>query len=203
MIEDRFYKDFIKAKGHFPSIEYEILKSDQFKYRLHGNLQITDEEGTLWGIFQAAIYFKSNYPLGFASLQELSNNIPREVSRHINKEGFCCVCNPLEALRMELRPNSIIDFIENYTIPFFANQIYCDKFGSFKNGEYSHGNDGIWESFEEEFNTKNRIEIQSKLDYIQKKPGRNELCYCGSNRKIKNCHWESAERIRKLLKRLA
>ena len=200
MIEDRFYKDFIKAKVRFPEIEYEILKSDVYKYRLLGSFKIVDDERTLWGEFKAAIYFKSNYPLGFASLQEVSENIPREDKRHINKVGICCFCGPLEQLEMEVKPVSIIDFINGYTIPFFANQIYYDQFGEYKNGDYSHRQDGIWEALEEEFSTKDRTEIQSKLDYIKSKPGRNSLCYCGSNLKIKNCHWEAANRIRKLLK---
>ncbi|MBK7800087.1 MAG: SEC-C domain-containing protein [Saprospiraceae bacterium] len=202
MIEDRFYKDFIKAKVHFPEIEYEILKNHAFKYKLLGNFKIVDDEGTLWGEFKTAIYFKSNYPLGFASLQEVSEKIPREDKRHINRDGVCCFCDPLKQIEMEMKPFSIYDFIKEYTIPFFANQIYYEHFGEFKNGDYSHGEEGIWETLEEEFGTKNRTEIKSKLEYINSKPGRNSLCYCGSNLKLKHCHWEMANQIRKLSKKL-
>ena len=54
-------------------------------------------------------------------------------------------------------------------IPFYANQLYRQKSGHYKNGEYSHNGEGIWEALEEEFNTKDRDEIKRFLSEMKTK----------------------------------
>lgn len=197
MATDQFHKDFESAKKQYPNLVYTPADLNHFKYKVTGSIPIIDAEGTHWGTFHASIYFKARYPYGFAVLQEVSALIPRLIDRHIGQNGECCVCGPLEALEMEQKPLSVLAFINNYAVPYFANQIHYEEYGYYVNGEYSHDHEGLWESFEELFNTKDRGEIIKKLDFIKSKPSVNKPCPCGSGRKIKRCHLNLIKSIRK------
>lgn len=180
MAKNQFNIDFQEAKTKYSELEYALINNHRYKYRVDGILKIVDSKDSLWGVFRVSLYFKANYPFGFGILQETSNVIPRHIDRHIDKHGICCICGPVVAAKNELKPISILKFIEEHAIPYLANQIHYDEFGYFKNGEYSHYEKGLWESFEEEFKTKDPEIIKSYLNFIRSKPSVNTTCYCGS-----------------------
>lgn len=202
MGKNQFDKDFKEAKMKFPELEYTILLNEKFRYRVDGIIKIIDSEGSQRGAFRVSIYFKNNYPLGFALLQETSNVIPRIIDRHVDETGGCCICGPITQARNELKPFTILKFVQDYAIPFFANYIHFDEYGYYKNGEYSHYGKGLWESFEEEFNTTDPEKLKSILQYIGSKPGVNTQCYCESGRKLKHCHLDTQNLIASILKKL-
>jgi hypothetical protein len=195
-----FHRDFLEAKKLFPTLEYEILSEGRFKYKVTGDFPIIDSDGIIWEVFSASLYFKSNYPYGFVVLQETSQKIPRHLDRHMNENGECCVCSILDSLEMARNSIRVLNFIESYLIPFFANQVHYEKFGNYVNGEYSHLEEGIWETLEEEFKTKNRDKIKGILKYIRLNPGPNKLCYCRSGKINKKCHPRTYARVRELIK---
>jgi hypothetical protein len=92
MAKIQFQNDFNDLRQFYPDFEYEIYENLKFRYRIKGVLPVYDAEGCLYGVFRISIYFKETYPLGFAALQEVSNFIPRLVERHMDNNGFCCVC---------------------------------------------------------------------------------------------------------------
>lgn len=196
MDQARFYKDFEEVKPKYPTLTLESIDHPRFPLKVRGDIAIIDHEGTHWQTFTVAIFFSRRYPYGFAVLQELSSYIPRESDRHISKTGECCVCSPLESLEMEEAPITVLDYLERYAIPYLANQVHYDQFGYYVNGEYSHDAEGLWEAFEDLFETKDRGIIMSKLRYIKSKPGRNDTCPCGSGKKLKHCHPRKFNRIR-------
>jgi len=201
MAKNKFDNDFKEVKILYPELEFSIINGTKYKYKINGILNITDSEGSHRGVFRVSLYFKANYPFGFGALQEISNVIPREIDRHINPDGFCCICGPIELARYERKNVTILHFIQMYVIPFLANQIHFDEYGYFLNGEYSHNNKGLWESLEEEFQTKDSDKINSILEYILSKPTVNHKCYCGSGRKLKHCHVNTVDLILSVLKK--
>ncbi len=200
VIGKTFKEDFQKALEVYPGLEYELLKGNKFKYRVMGDFPIVDGDGVMWETFRASIYFKPVYPYGFALLQEVSTNIPRHEDRHISMDGYCCVCGLLESLEMESKAITLLEFIQKYVIPFFANQVHFEHFGYFLNGEYSHHDVGVWEELESILGIPDRLKIKSILKYINTKPGRNGICFCGSGKKVKFCHEEIYQKVLKLLR---
>lgn len=88
------------------------------------------------------------------------------------------------------RSLSIRSFLEELVIPFFYRLSYTEKFGlaASRNdlwGEYSHGEEGITEYLKE-------ISI-----FAKQKPGRNDLCPCGSGKKFKKCHIDDVESLKR------
>lgn len=188
-MENQFIKDLEEAQRLYPSLEYDYLPHKRFSHKVTGTFDIIDGEEYHWGAFSASLYFTDYYPKGFALLKDNSKAFPWDLNWHIDeKTGLCCVCGPIEREEKAAQPISILSFIEAYVIPFYANQIHKREFGSYKNGEYAHFREGIWEALEEELCTSDRKKIMLLLTKMRCKRGRNEVCFCGSGNKFKKCH---------------
>lgn len=200
MVGEDFVRDFREACLEFPELQLHVIEDKQYCYKLEGDFQIIDEEGFHWGTFHASIYFTDNYPKGFPILQDHSKAFPWTDEWHIAPEdGLCCVCGPIEQAEKSLSGIKVLDFITMYVFPFYANQIYKSEYGSYKNGEYAHEFDGLWQALFEEFNVSSKEEVKMLLSKMDAKIGRNDPCFCGSERKFKKCHLNRIEIIEEVL----
>ncbi len=202
MEESRFFRDLSEAQMKYPSMNYVFIEGFEYPHLVKGEIDIIDREGTPWGTFPISVYFHLNYPKGFAILRDRSEVFPWEEDWHISKHGECCVCSPLEKIEQSHSRITVLSFLEDYVIPFYSNQIYRREFGSYKNGSYSHHLEGVWESLEEEFNTKDRKEIREILNRMGRDRGRNDPCFCSSGKKFKHCHLQKKKVLEELSKTL-
>ena len=202
MGREKFLKDIEIAKEQFAFIDYEYREGKKYPYKVTDDFEIIDNEGNHWGTFRASVYFTKSYPRGIPIMQDESKAFPWEVDWHISpKDGECCVCGVIEQEELARKGISIKDFINNYTKPFYANQVYRKEYGCYKNGEYAHYEEGVWESLEEEFNTKDRVKIRRFFVEMKTKRGRNEACFCGSGIKYKKCHLQRINIIEGVFKK--
>jgi len=198
-----FLEDLEEAKEKYPFLEYEYREGKEYPFKLTDNFEVSDNEGNHWGTFSASVYFHHRYPKEFPLLQDQSKAFPWKVDWHISpRDGDCCVCGVIEQEEKAALGISILKFIDEYVISFYANQLYKKHFGYYKNGEYAHNGEGVWEALEEEFKTKDRKEIKRLLKENRKKRGRNDVCFCGSGIKFKRCHLPRKNIIEKVMKRL-
>lgn len=189
MVQDQFINDFNKAKEEIPFLSYKYDENLKYCHIVKGDFEIIDHEENHWGTFSASLYFPFTYPKGFALLKDESKVFPWCLDWHIDKDsGLCCVCGPIENAEQSAAGITVNGFINDYVIPFYANQIFKREFGYYKNGEYGHFEDGIWEALEEEFNVSEKKEIVRMLNQMKTKRGRNQICFCGSGKKFKRCH---------------
>ena len=63
--------------------------------------------------------------------------------------------------------------------------------------EYRHGVQGIADFYAELFGTTDKdIWVKGMHSVlVGPKPGRNSLCYCGSDKKYKHCHYASEQKL--------
>lgn len=196
MGREEFIKDLEIAKQRFPFIDHEYRERKQYPYKVTDDFEITDNEGNHWGTFRASVYFPYTYPKGMPIMQDESKYFPWKVDWHMSSDdGRCCVCGVIEQEETAKRGISILGFIEDYIIPFYSNQLYRQEFGYYKNGEYAHYDEGVWEALEDEFETKDRFKIRRFLSEMRTKRGRNDVCFCGSGKKYKKCHLPKIEII--------
>jgi len=170
--------------------ELDVNYENGIPTSVEGYLDILDKDLELRGEFNVRIDIPINYPHGFPTMRELSRIIPREIDRHIYEDGNCCL-TILQKQILEARSGiSISDFIEKYSIPYLANQIYFEEYGDWANGEYSHDNTGIAQFYLEEIQTAEYSEVLKVLAIVlnHNNVGRNQPCYCGSEKKFKKCH---------------
>ncbi len=109
------------------------------------------------------------------------------IDLHVSSDdGMCC----LGIKRGNNRNFSIKNFLPELVIPFFYRLSYTEKFGiaASRNdlwGEYSHGEEGLGEYRSEIFN------------FAEQNPRRNDLCPCGSGKKLKKCHIDDVEFLKR------
>lgn len=173
----------------FPN--FKIAESNCGKM-LKGILDITNSDNEVVRSFSIEIRSSPGFPFRFPFLYEVGGDIPNEADWHKYSNGRCCITvDPDEILKCK-NGISVLEFIENYSFPYLANQAFRKANGMYKNGEYSHGHQGILEFYSDFFKTS---DISKWKDYIyvlklgqEVKTGRNEKCFCDSGLKYKNCH---------------
>ena len=189
MGHEDFHKDLKLAKEDYPFMEVEPSEYREYPFNIEDNFEIRDHEGNHYGTFRASVHFPKTYPKGFPVMFDMSKEFPWEDDWHMSsKTGECCVCGVIEKEEIGQKGITVLEFIQKYVLRFYANQLYRRKYGQYKNGEYAHYEEGVWEALEEEFNTKGRIKIRQLLKEMRTKRGRNDVCFCGSGKKYKNCH---------------
>lgn len=204
MGQEDFLRDMEMAKEEFPFMEMEPSEYSEYPFKVEDDFEITDHEGNYYGTFHASVLFPKTYPKGFPVLIDMSKEFPWEVDWHISeKNGECCVCGVIEKEEIGKKGITILDFVKNYVLRFYANQLYRRKYGHYKNGEYAHYEEGAWEALQEEFNTKDRDKIRRFIREIRTKRGRNDVCFCGSGIKFKKCHLLRIDIIENVMKKVS
>lgn len=139
--------------------------------------------------FDIEIILPDDYPNSLPEVKELGGKIPISDERHINYDGTCCLTVPAKMHQDLGKDYSIIDFIEKFVMPFFANQVYYEIHGVWANGDYSHGRQGIFEFYTELLQIKN---VKSVTDLMkiafQPFPKLSQKCPCGSGKRLQKCH---------------
>lgn len=169
--------------------EHPFLKYDSNRRMFYGTL-IVDIEGD--DSYEVEIKLRG-FPKEFPEVLEIGERIPRKIDRHINNISKSC-CFTTSAMEQVLlrkrRIKTISEFINKIVVPYFQNNSYYEINGEYKNGEYAHGIIGTFQSYQDILgisDLKVVIELLNKrLKSI--KLGKNNPCYCGSGKKIKDCH---------------
>ncbi len=197
-MKDDLRKDIDSVLNTYPKLKF--FDKDNCKYLL-GELDIFDADDNYWDSFNVRITIPKHYPVAFPKLYEIESKIKAIDSSHINNNGSCCVCCLQEEDIRKRKGITVIEYINEYAIPFLANILYYRENGEYANGEYKHGIDGVVQYYQELFNKKRVDEILREIDFMySQKLERNEKCYCGSNLKYKNCHLRIAKVLGKLSK---
>lgn len=169
---------------------FHKLKKNKNKLAVSGELDIVHPTAGLLGTFEVLIEFPKKYPYCFPFVTETSGKIERIPDRHINEKNTICLAVRPEELLLCRRGIILKWFIDSVLIPHLAREIYYEEEKEYPDGDYSHGIDGLWEYFMEEFDSQDKKWIIAVLESIvdNKLPANNEDCFCGSKKKYKKCH---------------
>jgi hypothetical protein len=181
------YTEIDIVKQRYPKLK-DTIESEAFVL-LSGQLDVIDENNTLWETYDVSIAIPKSYPDGLPALFETGNKIPKEVDRHINSDGSCCLAPRAKAYKILADEVNLLAWLDKLAIPFLANQFLWDKTHKFAGKEFSHYSQGIVEYYKELWGQLTVKEIVDRLKIIVgREIGRNEKCYCGSGKKFKYCH---------------
>ncbi|MCE7057649.1 hypothetical protein LZF95_23405 [Algoriphagus sp. AGSA1] len=177
------------------------------KVTLKGEMEIIDAEGNFWEVFEIEIHHVDSYPLQFPKVYEVGGKIPKIADWHIyvDTKSCCVAIAPEESIACK-KGITLVQFIDEFVLPFFFNQAFRRVEGYYKNGEYSHGIQGIFEFYDETFKTHGNvsalIRLMKKMALIKTRPGRTHQCFCGSVNKFRHCHRETFNKLFDLDRRL-
>ncbi|EGV44807.1 hypothetical protein BZARG_196 [Bizionia argentinensis JUB59] len=195
-------RDIDKFCEVYPSFKYFKNFNKKFCY-LIGDLDVCDLKGNYYQTFKIKIYLnKDEYPYSIPKIQEITKNIKRIDDNHIDDDGYCCLDIEHILEKDSRRGIKLIDFYRNKIYPFFTNYIFKKETGTYANGEYAHFFDGVVEYYIEELGIDNLNIITTIIYSVASNtiPSRNELCLCGSDLKIKQCHLRKIESLKSLSK---
>ena len=156
----------------FPHLRIKTLDGKQY---LKGTIEISDAKLTATKSYSIEIHFTEGFPYRFPKLYEVGGDIPCGEDFHKYSDDSCCITAPIDEFFKCKNGITVLQFVKEQVIPHLANQWYKQITRKYKN-EYSHGDKGQIEGF---------------YDYAfgEKKNnlGRNDKCFCGSNKKYKKC----------------
>lgn len=195
-----FSNQLVDVVQKYPNLK--ILKDAEGVSYVQGILDIPNDINEIAGHFLIEVHCSEGFPNRFPILFETGGEIPIEADWHKYKDGSCCITVwPDEVLKCK-NGISVLFFIEKYAIPYFANQIHKKQTGEYKNGEYAHGIKGISQFYETLLKTSDKelwIQYFKNVFRNLKVPiGRNDMCFCGSEEKYKNCHLDVFMTLRQI-----
>lgn len=193
IVFDQQIDDLIKEYPNF-----HVRTDLGFTY-LKGILDIPDDEGGIAGSFSIEIHPSKDFPFVFPVLYEVGDEIPCEADWHKYSDGSCCLTVPAKEKLLCKNGITLLWFVSDIVIPYFANQIYKKQTGYYMQ-EYSHGSDGVREFYDELFHSRNLGVWMRCLEnaFGRAKSERNETCYCNSGKKYKRCHLLIEDDVRKI-----
>jgi hypothetical protein len=135
---------------------------------------------------------------------EIGGKIPKVTDRHFNTRdrNSACLFVPDEQWKHYPNGSTLISFLQGPVRDFFLWQAHMDLTGKELFPARSHGADGILESYYEELGTKDPVVVRNLLEYLaHNKPKGNRICYCGSGRKLSDCHLGKLMELRRKIGR--
>jgi hypothetical protein len=182
-------EQFFEVSQRFPDLR---LKNVNGLPVLKGILDIPDDNKVRIGSFSIEINFTDSFPSRFPILFEVGGDIPSEADWHKYSNNSCCITVEPNEILICKNGITILSFIEKYVVPYFANQIYKKRFGEYKNGEYSHGIEGLRQFYSDLFKTTTAKKWTEYFEIVfnnaPNRISRNDKCFCGSDVKFKKCH---------------
>jgi hypothetical protein len=195
-----FERDVKKAADRFPKLR--LSQTNSTSWVVTGELDICDTVGVYWGTFGIEILVPKTYPFCIPIVREVSTLIPRDIDWHISTSGECCLDIPHKRIYKSRVGINFTDFMTNTVYPYFSNQLYKLQTGVYAGSEFSHNCDGIIQFYRENLGLTaelarlvlNRLTTQVPFT-------RNELCFCGQDKKLKNCHISIIEFLKSMGRR--
>lgn len=178
----------------YPNLQIKVEDGTSL---IKGILDIPDDNGDVAGCFAIEIRPSPGFPYAFPELYEVGGEIPCEADWHKYSDNSCCLTVQAKERMICYNGITLVWFIKNIAIPYFANQLYKKQTGSYLQ-EYSHGRDGIKEFYEELFQTSdiNVWKCCRDVAFSGAKYERNGKCYCNSGKKYKKCHLPIEDEVR-------
>ena len=167
---------------------------------LKGILDIPNDSGEIEGSFLIEIHFKSGFPYRFPELFETGGIIPKEADWHKYANGSCCITVPPDEILKCRNGITVLHFVTQFAVPYFANYLYRIREGRYLNGEYAHNVLGLAQFYTDLLGTSDQTKWVHyfKCTFHNEKVGceRNDQCFCNSGKKYKHCHLEAFNNLR-------
>lgn len=182
IMTNNYVVDLKNIEKNYPGLTYD----DNIK-ALKGNISIHKicNDEIINETYDILIDFKS---CEIPQVYELGKKIKRSYE-HKYSDNRLCLATDIEQILFLKKHKMISHWIKNYVESYFISYEFFQRYGVYPFGQYSHGKKGILEFYESYFNLeaeKNSVEI---LRYIFLKKYRgHDLCPCGSDLKVRNCH---------------
>lgn len=169
-----------KNPGISSHIEKEMVVLDG-KYRFEGISKNV--------VYDEPVFMRLEIPSSYP------NDIPRLFIRdlpdgfsHVYLDNSCCIGSIGEVIRFLALKPKIDEFFNEFIDPFIFSVLWYRDYGTYPFGERAHGSDGLLDFYKNDLKMSysqylKMVEIVSLNKYKGDLP-----CFCGSNKKLRDCH---------------
>lgn len=195
MKETHLIRDIYTALKHYPTLE---VHPEEKVIRVSGEIPLVHHSFGEFDRYSVSIKFPKAYPFCFPNVVETSKKIPRIPDRHINSDKTLCFGVYQDEYQCAQSGITFKYFLDKILVPHLSRETYRSKEGTYPDGERGHGVEGFWDYYFEHTVATQKDDVLTELNLVlkfQSAPGRNELCYCGSEKKFKQCHLDSYNKI--------
>jgi len=196
--KDIVNEHFRDLKNIFPKLELKEIENGRLI--ITGNLGFTVcyDGKSVKDDFDVEIEIPNDYPQNPPAVKETSHKIPRNMDNHVNpKDGNLCLGAPLAVKITFAKERTLLWFVREQLIRFLSSWSYKRDYGSFPNGELSHGSKGLLEYYRDLFSVHDNWQVLGLLKILADDNYRGHaLCPCGSKKKVRNCHGDLLREIR-------
>ena len=153
--------------------------------------------------YKLQIKIPSKYPHEMIEVYEMNSRIPKIDTFHINPNSSFCLGSPFKLKMLLSNDISLNNFIKKCLIPYlYAISLKLNHNMNLVFGELEHGNDGLYQDYQEILGLKNKEEV--KLTFIllakKKRVANKKQCPCGCNQRLGKCDFRfKLYRIRKVI----
>ena len=147
----------------------------------------------LSGDFDLRFQFPASYPKFIPVVFEDSGLIPH--CYHRNEHSSLCLGTAAELYVVFTKSPCLATFINEILNPYLYRWLTLQATGEVPWGDRSHGLAGVFEGYYRLLNMSTPIQVYHALFYIlgHRDFRTNQLCPCGSGKKIKTCHRKQFE----------
>jgi hypothetical protein len=179
---------------NFSTLHFEMENDTAF---IRGALHLPEN----LGFYSIEIELLKDYPDSVPLVKETGGKIKRDGEHHIWTTGNCCLFVEEETFRYYPEGTTIKAFIQKVVTGHFINQKHFEVSGKWIDGDRSHGIEGKCEFYREELRTDDIGFIYRFIQYLAKVTIKKHwICFCGSKKKLQNCHLKLLLDSRKKIK---
>lgn len=189
-----------ELRKRYPALSLQIDR-ERKQAVLSGVIMVAPDTG-----YSVSVEVPKDYPIGVPRLRCRSEEVPIENDRHFDQiTGTACLCARTEYRVHWPSGSSLADFIDRLVLPFLAGQFYYDTHGTWPpTGQRSHGLPGIIEAYRElamPFGNTSNVTLLRLAELLARtsEPKGHEMCPCGSQRRLRNCHQEELQTLRRTI----
>jgi hypothetical protein len=167
-----------------------LRDKNDIPFEIYGIYDVCDDIGALQGEFEIRVFIPEGYPYAFPVMMEKSKKIERVMDRHINEKGIACEEIGQKEKIIASRGISLTEYFQQYVHKYFCWQLIYEEEGNKNLKEYSHEEEGVLEFYQQEFKICDLHTVKKCVEAVavNRVPGRNDPCPCGSGQKVKFCH---------------
>lgn len=184
-------------RDHYPTLH---LDTDSNPMRVWGIFPVK-LEGKILHRYRIEITIDCDYPESAPLVWETGGTIPRDINHHIYPDdGNLCLFFPDARAWAWPVGASFLEFLTKPVNDYFLSQLHYEQEGTWPFGEMRHGVDGAYDFYAEKLETTNIDAVLCALEYLKPdkphtRPRGHWPCYCGSGKKMRNCHFENIKEL--------
>jgi hypothetical protein len=171
-----------------------IIQSIKPELILIGDFELV-ENGVLFDSYSVEIRIES-YPAQEPKVFERAGRVQK--GQHRNPDGTCCT-GVYEVWRAEHPGASLIEFLRGPVRNYFIGHRAFQKTGEWPFGEQGHGALGVVEAAADFLKVPRQKNLVARYLHALARPRHesNQLCPCGSKRRVAQCHDHELRSLRK------